>query len=69
MGQRNQPVGLSSAVGRIEPENRRDFAARPGQPPAHIGEQVSEASRGIGVGEEAGRFEILLIPLADDDLG
>ena len=69
MRQRDQPVGLAAPVGRIEPENRSHLATRPGQPPAHIGEQVFKAPCGIGVREEAGRVEIFVISLADDDLG
>ena len=38
MAQCDQPVGLAAAVGSVEPENRCNFTARAGQPPAHIGE-------------------------------
>ena len=69
MGQRDQPVGLAAAVGGVEPENRRDFTARSGQPAAHIGEQVLEASCGIGVREESSRIEVFLVSLTDNDLG
>ena len=68
MAQRDQPVGFTAAVGGVEPENRRDFTTRTAQPSAHIGEQVPEAPRGIGVGEETCRVKIFDIAHPDDDL-
>ena len=68
MAQRDQPVGFTAAVGGVEPENRRDFTTRTHQPPAHVGEQVLKAPRGIGVGEETGRIKIFDIAHPDDDL-
>ena len=55
----NQPVGLAAAVGRIEAEDGRDLAACPRKPPAHVGEQVLEPPRGVGVGEETNRVEVV----------
>ena len=69
MTQSDQPMGLAAAVGGVEPEDRRDFTARSGQPPAHIVEQVLESPGGVGVGEEAYWIEVLRVPLAADDLG
>ena len=68
MAQCDQPVGLTTAVGSIEPENRCNFTTRAGQPPAHIGKQVLEAPCGIGVGKETGRVQIRGISCADNDL-
>ena len=51
-------MGLAAAVGGIEPEDRRRLAARAREPAAHVGEQVPEAPRGIGVGEETHRVEV-----------
>ena len=64
-------MGLASAVGRVEPKHRRDFAppsSRAAQPPADVGEEIANAPCRVGVGEEANWLAILCAGLTVDDL-
>ncbi len=57
--QGDQGVRLAAAVGRVQPEDRRHLAAGAGQAGADVGQQVLEATRGVGVGEELRRYPVL----------
>ena len=66
--QRDQPVGLAAVVGGVEAEDRGRLAARAGEAPPHIGEQVPEPPGRVRPGEEPGGVEILRPAPARDDL-
>ena len=66
--QRDEPVGLAAAVGGVEAEDRGGLAARAGEAPSHVGEQVLEPPRRIGPGEEPGGVQVLRPAPARDDL-
>ena len=69
VGQRNEPMGLTAAVGGVESEDRGHVAAGPGKPPAHVAQQVLEPPRGVGVGEESDRVAVLRAPRSGEQLG
>lgn len=68
MGERDQPVGLAAAEGGIEPEDGGSLAARAAQAGEHVVEQVAEAARGIGVGEERRCLQVVLPGTAPEHL-
>ena len=65
--ERNQSVGLAPAVRGVEPEDCSHLAACARESPADVREEVPEAPRRIGVGEEAGRIAVLAARLPGDD--
>ena len=68
MCQGDQGVGLSTAVLRIQPENRAGLAAFAGDAAAHVIEQAFEAVRRVSVGEERGGVPVLRRSLAPQHL-
>ena len=68
MDEGDQPVGLAATVGGVEPEDRRGLATGAAQPTTHVGEQVPQAARGVGVGEKTGWVAVFRAGAAGDDL-
>ena len=68
MCQGNQGVGLSTAVLRIQPENRAGLTAFTGDAAAHVIEQAFEAVRRVSIGEKRGRVSVLRWSVATQHL-
>ena len=59
MRERDQPVGLPTPVGRVEPKDRGRLATRATQTATDVREQVTESLGGVGVCEEPGGVGVL----------
>ena len=59
MGEGDQAVCLTASVRSVEPEDRGHLSTGSGQPAADVGEEVFQAARRIGVGEEPRRVGVV----------